>query len=103
MNQAGRGRQSPVWGLNLVWFRVSAQSVEGLEEKRKPSLGDLSTVLYAKGLPPWRSLMKGQSLLVQTALFDGDYECICLTQGELGIKYLLQEGMSRKGSSLAEH
>jgi hypothetical protein len=26
-----------------------------------------------------------------------------LTQGDSGIKYLLQEGMSREGSSLAKH
>jgi hypothetical protein len=29
--------------------------------------------------------------------------CIHLTQGEPGIKYLLQEVMHRKGSLLAEH
>jgi hypothetical protein len=43
-------------------------------------------------------LMKRWSLLVQTALLDGKSECIYLSQGELEIKYLLQEGMPRKGS-----
>jgi hypothetical protein len=38
-----------------------------------------------------------EGLLVHTALFDGRYECIHLTQGEPGIKYLfggrnVQEG-----------
>ena len=32
----------------------------------------------------------------------GRHECICLTQGKQGIEYLLQEGMPRKGSSLAK-
>jgi hypothetical protein len=43
------------------------------------------------------------SLLVQTVLFDGGYECMHLTQGEPGIKYLLWEGMPKKESSLAKH
>ena len=42
-------------------------------------------------------------MLVQTVLFDGRCECIHLTQGEAGIKYTLQEGMPRKGSSLTNH
>ena len=41
-------------------------------------------------------------MLVQTVLFYGRCESIHLTQGEPGIKYLLQEGMPRKGSSLAK-
>ena len=32
----------------------------------------------------------------------GGQGCICPTQGEAEIKYLLQEGMSRKGSSLVK-
>lgn len=40
-------------------------------------------------------------LLIQT--FYGDYECICLAQGEPGIKKFLQQGMSKKGGSLDKH
>ena len=36
-------------------------------------------------------------------LFDSECKCIHFTQDKAGIKCLLQEGMSRKGSSLAEH
>jgi hypothetical protein len=43
------------------------------------------------------------SLLVQTVLVDGRCKCIHLTKVEPGIKYLLWEGMPRKGSSLAKH
>ena len=35
-------------------------------------------------------------MLVQTVLFDGRCECIHLTQGEPGIKYLLWEGMPKE-------
>ena len=47
--------------------------------------------------------MKIWSLLVQTALFDGEHECIHISEGKPGIKYLLQEGMPRKRSSLSEY
>lgn len=46
--------------------------------------------------------MKKWSLLIQIVLFGGEYECIYLTQGEPDIKFLLQEGAPRKGSSSAE-
>ena len=56
----------------------------------------------SEGLPWQRSVMKKQSSLVRTVLFDGGYECTHHTQGEPGIEYLLLEGIPRKGSSLPE-
>ena len=41
-------------------------------------------------------------LLVHTGLSDSGCECTHFNLGELGIKYLLQEGMPRKQSPLAE-
>lgn len=43
-----------------------------------------------------------QFLLVRIGLLEGGCECIHVIQGELGITYLLHEGMSRKQRSLAE-
>lgn len=48
--QAGRRMKSPGWGQNLVWFWMSAESIEGLEERR-PSSGDIGLVLYHKDYP----------------------------------------------------
>jgi hypothetical protein len=83
-------------GWNPVSFWVSAESTEGLE-KRRLSPGDLGMALYHKGLhsTPWWSL-------INFFIYVG-CKCIHLTQGKPGIKYLLQEGMPRKGCSLAKH
>lgn len=50
--QAGKVMQNSGWGQNLVWFWVSAKSTQGLEGRRRPSPGDLGSVLYYKDTPP---------------------------------------------------
>lgn len=80
---------------------MSAKSTERLG-KRRPSPGDLGEALYVEGLTAV-ILDEETILIVQAVLLDGECECIYLTLGEPEIKCLLQEGMCREGSSLAEH
>ena len=64
--------------------------VHGLEEKRS-SLGDLGMAFYEEELSPnpLAILDEDMVLICLNSLFDGECECIHLTQGEPGIKYLL--------------
>lgn len=50
-HQAGRGRLNSGPGQDMVWVHVSAESKEGLGERR-PSQGDLGTALYGKAPDP---------------------------------------------------
>jgi hypothetical protein len=55
------------------------------------------------GRPPWgQSLMKEMTLAYPNCFIHGGCRYIPLTYGESEIKYLLQEGMPRKRSSLAK-
>lgn len=86
------------WGHSPVLFWVRRESTEDLEERR-PSLEDLGVALFEESLPqgyPW-CFHQGPSCPNR---FNGRCECIPLTRGESVIKYLLQEGMPRMGSSL---
>ena len=66
-------------------------------------MGDLGMALYNAGLPLWCSLMQETVLACPNCFIHGGLRCICPTQDESGVKYLFQEGMPRKGSSLAKH
>ena len=67
------------------------------------STRDCDLALYDEGLTPQLSLMKEMVFAYPNCFIHGRCEYMCLTQGEPEIKYLLQEGMPRKGSSLARH
>lgn len=58
---------SPGLGLESVWSPVSAESVEGLEERR-PSPGDLDSALYNRGLPS-QILDEGAGLSLSKLLY----------------------------------
>lgn len=66
-------------------------------EREKSFPGDLGKSLYYESLPPWQSLMKRCSMLNQTTLLDGEYECIYLTQGEPEIKCLFPRRNAQDG------
>lgn len=108
--QARRRQQSQRWNRRCkprMWAEPVLVPNECGEYKRlrhsRLFPGDLGTILYHESLPHSDAWWRRGSLFVQTILFDGHCECIHLTQGEWGIKYLLQEGVNRKESSLAEH
>lgn len=105
-----RGQESQRWNRRCkprMWAEPVLVPNECGEYKRLRDSrlipGDLGTILYHESLPHSDAWWRRGSLFVQTILFDGHCECIHLTQGEWGIKYLLQEGVNRKESSLAEH
>jgi hypothetical protein len=81
----------------LVWL-------EGLKERHSP--GNLEAALYDKVPHPHPVVIldEGEGPCLSKLFYCyGGCECMCLTQGEQGIKYLLQEGLPGKESSLAKH
>lgn len=79
------------------------ESRKGLEERPSPGGLGGGSLWGRPSSFPWGSLMKKRVLACPNYFIYGGCECIHLTQGEPGIKYLLQEEMPRKGSSLAKH
>lgn len=79
--------------------------MEGLE--KRPSVGGLGAGCYDAGLPSThhtpKVILDKDDELCLNCFIHGGCECTRLSQGEPGIKYLLKEGMPRKGSSLAKH
>lgn len=75
---------------------MSADLLEGLKG-RKLYLGVLGSLVEGFSLEPARGFW-----LVHTSLFDGEFKYMHFSQGKAGIKYLLQKGIPRKGSLLAE-
>lgn len=78
---------------------MGARSAEG------PFAGDLGGALYDDvilplPLPRWFLMKETVLVCPHCSLYSLWIGCI-LTQGELDIKYLSQEGMPREGSSLA--
>jgi hypothetical protein len=65
-------------------------------------VGDLGKPLYDEA-PPQAVLDEEDSPCLSKLFIHGGERCICLTQCEPEIKYPLQEGMPRKGNSLARH
>ena len=90
--QEGEGRD---WGGVEPGLILSGKNMKGLKERKHS--GDLGVALYNESILPQR-----YSVPIQIPLFVGECEHIYLTQDERDIKYLLQEGMPRKGSSLVE-
>jgi hypothetical protein len=83
-----QGFHTPRTGRILVWFQSSAVKSEyGGARLKKAFFG------IDKASPTWQSLIKKWSWLVQTALFDGECECVHLTQGEprLNTLYLVHK------------
>lgn len=70
---------APSQGQEYVWER--------LEEKA-------FSERFRSEAPPHPGILDEE---IDGPFFDGGCECIHLTQGEPGIKYLLQEEMPRKG------
>ena len=66
-------------------------------------LQETGMALEDEKLSPWQSLMKEMVFAYPNCFIHGRCEYMCLTQGEPEIKYLLQEGMPRKGSSLVKY
>lgn len=97
------GRQRPGPRKNPVWFHVSAESTEGLEERR-PSPGDLGTILYNEPpspFPPHRlSLMEEDSPCLSKLFYVmvdvNEYTLLRVNQDSF--LFIPWEGVPRKGN-----
>jgi hypothetical protein len=81
----------------------SCLALSECQEYGEASTRDCGVALEDESLSPQQLLMKELVFAYPNSFSHGRSGCICLSHSEPEIKYLLQEGMPRKGSSLTKH
>lgn len=87
--------QGKIWSGSESVLKVWRDWERGL-------LWETEAALYNEGFPLQQSLMKETVLVCPNCYIQDGCKCICLTQGEPGVKYLSRKGILKKRSSLAK-